>query len=156
MHQKYLYIKTCVLVSLGMFLTLAAQGTCPFIKYSVHGRIVLPDSVEASSIKVYLFLEGARRTSDYPPRSGNADFSPVTADGVFEITSFYSTYDRDRSKGKKEERCVRVAASGDLIVIGENVYAERVQVEFKGGRAKIRKELEALADAGVIPLALLE
>ena len=156
MHYRFLLITICIVGLVAVLTASTAHGTCPFIKYTVLGRVLVPEDIESTAMKVYFFLEGARRTSDYPPAPGEFDFWPVATNGTFVVTSFYSTYDRRRSKGRKEESCERVAATGDLIIIGEGLHAERVSVDFPGTRAEIRRKMLAEADVGVIAVAPLE
>jgi hypothetical protein len=152
MRQRSLSLVVYATFALSIPISGAADATCAFIKYSVRGRVLAPKGVEPSSIRVYFFLDGARRTSDYPPVSGAVDYWRIDADGLFQGESFYSTYEPDRSKGRKEERCGRVAAAGDLIVVGNGILAERIRVEFERTRGQIRKEMAVEADAGTIPL----
>jgi len=124
----------------------ALGNKCPFISYIVEGRVAVPEDTKPEDVKIVFFLEGASRTSDYPP-PGDAmgDFVSPDKDGHFRIVSHYST------RSESGRGCKRLATQGHLVFIGENVFSKFEKVSFlkRMRRARARSHTE---DIGVVRL----
>ena len=127
---------TLYLLSVG-----AALAKCPFANYRVEGKLLLPPGVQPQELRVYLFLEGTTRTTEYPRAIDGADFTVPTASGSFHADSWLSTItDSSRLKG---EKCDRVETGGDLFIVGRGIYAHRTKVKFEKSARDIRRTLRA-------------
>jgi hypothetical protein len=119
-----------VLVFTGVLfgVAISAQGKCPTQEYSIEGRVELPDGLDARSVRIYAFLEGASTTTESPLPPGEADYATPAADGTFGFSSWLRTdsgsADGRTSRGR--DRCKRQAKFVDVIVLGDGVRARRV------------------------------
>ena len=87
-----------------------ALAKCPFIHYAVECRLSLPSGVDYRSVKVYLFLHGWDRPSDYQPEP--VDYVVPKEDGSFRAESWLNTATSSR------DRCHRVETMADIFVTG--------------------------------------
>lgn len=127
-----------------------AAAKCSFIKYAVTGRISAPGGIPRGTVRIYLFLEDASRTSDYPPATGERDYSEMNGDGLFSVVSWYHT--AKPSQSSSHDDCSRVARTGSLIVIADGLQAKRVEVSFKESRSAIKQAGQVSLDIGEVRL----
>ncbi|MFN7942362.1 MAG: hypothetical protein U0X73_12250 [Thermoanaerobaculia bacterium] len=140
--------------SLALVASEKGFAKCPFAKYAVAGRISVPSGVDPGKVHVLLFLDGTERASDYPPElSEGQDFAVASSDGSFLVEAWLST-DSSTSTRFRDE-CNRVVTEGEIILIGDAVYAKRVRVSFDQSRKEIRRELRASARVHPITLEAL-
>jgi hypothetical protein len=141
---------TAALFMFALLSNEAAFAKCPFAKYTVEGRISVPSGVNAAQVRIYLFLDGAERTSDYPGSHERPDYSLPEPEGSFRVEAWLSTASaRSRISG---EKCDRVETSGEIILLGDDVYAKRVRISFSQSVKQIRRRLHAVAEAPPIVL----
>ncbi len=128
-----------LLLLVGLVPTPAA-AKCAFAKYTVEGTVEIPAGVEHNQIKIYLFLEGMGRTSDYPARAGSPEYVVPDSDGQFEVEAWLNTFSsRTPLIG---DRCRKVVKYGDLFIVGEFLRARRLHVNFGESKRQIRRELD--------------
>lgn len=121
-----------------------ADAKCPFVKYTVRGRLQVPQGVDAESLRIVLFLEGASNASAYPPSSGESDFVVPNDEGFFTISSYASS--------ASALGCQGIKRSGDLIVLGLGVRSLRTGVKFPDSGREILRALTV--DSELPPLRL--
>lgn len=125
------------------------HSKCPMQQYRIEGSVRVPPSVDPGSISVYIFLEGASRTSELPRSPGESDHVTLDADGSFVFYPWLHTdsgEDGGRpSRGK--DACKRKAEFVDVVVIGEGVEAKRM-------RAQVVRPADELPNARVPPIVL--
>lgn len=143
---KPLFRLGCVLVAVAVvFLGVAtASAKCPFVKYTVRGRLQVPQGVDAESLRIVLFLEGASNASAYPPSSGESDYVVPNDEGFFAISSYASS--------ASALGCQGIKRNGDLIVLGLGVRSLRTEVKFPDSGREILRALAA--DSELTPLRL--
>ena len=120
-------------VGLCAFSSEGEATKCPYASYVVEGRVVGSAAGSSGGLRIYLFLEGSRLTSDYPPKSSEEEYVIPDAEGLFEIEAKLNT--------EKSGRCGRFVESGHLFIVGEGVRAFRTQVAFKDAKRSARKGL---------------
>lgn len=119
------------------------SAKCPFARYRVEGTLQIPLGQDPSGIRVYLFLDGTQRSTEYP----GPDFAVPNTDGTYLAEVWLST---NSSVGR--EKCDRIEAEGDLVVVGDLIYAQRTRVRFGQSKKKIREALQA--SVNIKPIAL--
>lgn len=132
----------------------SALAKCPFARYAVEGALSLPPGVNANEVRVYLFLEGTQRTSEYPAAEQQQDFAIPKTDGTFHVEVWLSTL--SGYSDLAGERCERVAKDADLFVIGPGIYAHRSKLTFDESKKEIRRALRASAKMKPLCLEALE
>ena len=125
------------------FVSTPMAAKCPFVRYVAEGRLTLPSGVNASDVKLYLFLDGADQATAYPSEvsAGGQDFSVPAADGTYRVESWLSTISGYSMTGG--ERCDRVESGGDLFIVGRGFLAQRARVKFSQSDRVIRRSLQA-------------
>jgi len=130
---------------------LTGHAKCPFAHYMVEGRILLSEGILVDRMRVYLFIDGRSRSSDYPATHFRPDFAIPDTDGHFRVESWIST--SSGNPGSTAEQCKYAEPTGDIFVTGEGIYGLRVRVTFTpADRRKILKTLEAKARLGPIQI----
>lgn len=115
------------------------HGKCAFAKYQIEGTLILPQGVEPTEIRIYFFLQGMTRTSEYPPSIAEREYSVPDASGYFRVEAWMNTFSGySRLSG---DRCRRVVRSGDLFIVGHGIRAARVEVSFDQPKSQIRRQL---------------
>jgi hypothetical protein len=133
-----------IVLFFGILLAAASDlsAKCAFLKYTVSGRVMAPDGSSSADVRVYLFLEGATHTSDYPPAVGAAEYVSPDDSGAFEVVSWYNTWTgRERPTGSARgvDDCRRVALRGSLVVIGNGLEARLIPITFGKSATAIRR-----------------
>ena len=141
--RKLSYLFMCLLVSSAGIVS----AKCPFAEYRVEGTLSLPPGVKPSEIRIYLFPEGARRTTQYP----GPDFAHPGADGSYEVQVWLST----DSGNSQRHNCQHVVNQADLFIVGDRVYGYRRSVVFEQSKKSIRRSLRASAQLEPIELESL-
>jgi hypothetical protein len=139
--------KAATLALLMWATALPAHAKCAFTRYVVEGRVLLPQGISADHVRVYLFVEGMNRASDYPGSAAKPDFGVLDTDGRFRVESWVSTASGDPDS--RTEQCKRAETAG------EGLYARRARVTFGSGRREILKKHEASARLGPIEVERL-
>lgn len=138
--RKLIYSFMCLLVSSAGI----ASAKCPFAEYRVKGGLSLPPGVNPSEVRIYLFPEGARRTTQYP----GPDFVHPGTDGSYEVQVWLST----DSGNSQRHNCEHVVNQAELFIVGNRVYGYRQSVVFEQSKKSIRKSLRASAQLESIEL----
>jgi hypothetical protein len=138
-------LSACLLAS-----AIPSQAKCPFVHYSVEGRVSIPPGADREKIKIYLFLNGSTQPSDYPPEPGLPDFAVLKEDGTFQADAWLNT------SALAGNRCDRVETMADIFLTGDNVQGRRVTIKFLQPRKVIRKDLRAFARSPNIQLETLD
>lgn len=115
---------------------------CAFLKYTVSGRVVVPAGFSSADARVYLFLDGATHTSDYPPADGAADHATVDESGAFQAVSWYSTWtgkEKPTGSARGVDDCRRVALRGSIVVVGKGLESRLIPVTFGRSATAIRR-----------------
>lgn len=118
---------------------------CPYARYVVEGRLVAPSSIEPGGVRIYLFLEGAQLTSDYPPGPDEREYVVPDPEGFFKVEARLNT--------EESGRCKHFVESGQLFVIGDEHRAFRKGVTFPNAKRSIREALEVKAEGVRVHLA---
>lgn len=138
-----------LLVVIVMFPTIAS-GKCPFAKYSTEGTVNLPADVNPEDVKVYFFVEGLNRTTDYSIE-GEKEYATPNQTGHFSTEAYMNT-----SSGYSRilgHRCRKVAKLGGLFIVGPGIHPTRIRVSFQQSPSVIRKQLGTSA---VLPTIAIE
>jgi len=142
-----------------LFLSLALasaglSGTkCPFIQYTVEGKLVIPQGFDYREVMVFLFLNGAIYTSDYPPNPGEPDYFNPREDGTYTAVAWHNTLSEESIQC---EMCDRIPRAASIVIIGEGLYSQRIEVSFESSRRAIRRNLSASVRAPIVVLERLE
>jgi hypothetical protein len=112
----------------------------------------MPSGISFSNIRLYVFIDGMRHVGDTVATRGQPDFQHPKAVGSFHLDTWVST---STPGPRGRERCTKVETGGELIVVGEGLYAHRERITFTPNRAAIRRTLKAWARIGPIELEAL-
>lgn len=128
-----------------------AEAKCSFLRYQVVGQVLVPNGMEQKKVHIYLFLEGSSHASDYAPEPQHGDFALPGDGGTFEATAWYNTWSGGPGKNHSvhaADDCSRVALAGELVIVGEDIEAQRIPVVFGSSKKAIAAKDEIKA---VIP-----
>ena len=143
-------MRLAIAFSLLLLAKVPAQGKCAVALYAVEGKLSLPPGVAPDDVRIYLFLEGTERASQYPGR----DFAVPDANGSFRVEVRLSTLSKySRARG---ERCDRIEAEGDLFIVGKGLYGHRSQVEFDTPKSEALRDLRVSTSLDLIRLEAME
>ena len=80
--------KTVALALLMWAAAFPGHAKCAFTRYVVEGRVLLPQGISADHVRIYLFIDGMIRASDYPGSAAKPDFGVLGTDGTFRVESW--------------------------------------------------------------------
>lgn len=135
-------VVACIALIALSFVTTRAEAKCPFLRYAFEGTLQLPNDVNASGIRIVVFLDDLPYMSAYPPTKDEADYLVPQETGRFEGVSYFST-----ASGRVA--CKGIAKELTLVILGDGIRARRVVLDVQRDRS-VRKRGGLEIDLGRI------